>query len=901
MNTSSPYFNCWISNRMSQLQINILKSNPQSFVPPGSRKSEKLIEIVLNPESQQYELQLNQDVVKKIETIDQSKKLSVLCFLGKAGQGKSTIANQMIKNISNIQEDVFQVGHSFKSQTQGADYFYQTGENENYLFIDLEGLFGQKSISKEPQLQVPYLLAIFNLQALIQIISTTSFLVKKYIRMQQRDIETVKIIKELIQQQLSLDEERPNWNNFFIFNQLNTIEKNIIDSKQFKDIGTIKNTYKENILGVSCNYDDDDYNEGDNNSRIEKGHQTNKEKFQKDILSIQEKAGQIIKCHDYRVNGRELAYKLQYLVNLSNKSIFSLGLFKDQANQMEMLIKLKSENDRILEEVQKKVEDGIIQQTKKFLTQEMFGLMINQVNKQKMNFVYQYYKCISDRIQQSDEEKMILKQINIRKKIVELYFSQNPNKEFQEKYNKIYNSFYLSDCADKSKIYENICPNYTYSEEYLALKKQKRGFGWEIDNQKSILENMKAYRFKVATAGLVGAVAGQLFSHYMLGKYKNNKMDMVKDGCIGLSVGGAFSVLTYAKPASAIGLATVLTVAQIVMTYNNPYRSNNLKKSATFKQITEMSITLAGYAGASYALGFIITNPIGLALALSALIGSCVVFLSHKWSQSNKKSQQKNILNYLFQQNLQVNQANINGYYQALQLKDNAFRNVVKNTEFLSKYLPANLIKDIKFHQKQINEKSQMQLYLVYVICMIGMDLDKGQQKKMQEEKFKQNNNIIKDLDAFTYYFDFDFINIGEKLYQVANMLKETYKITSDKIISKIEKIAHKNINGNDAESQQKLTTKQYLPYRSLLELAGLQELPENNIPISILNIQSKQKYDLWSTYICIQILKPSYALHSIMLKKLNFQLENEGIFFVDYIENFKGIFEDMSSEYIIN
>lgn len=58
-----------------------------------------------------------------------------------------------------------------------------------------------------------------------------------------------------------------------------------------------------------------------------------------------------------------------------------------------------------------------------------------------------------------------------------------------------------------------------------------------------------------------------------------------------------------------------------------------------------------------------------------------------------------------------------------------------------------------------------MKLYLVYVICIIGMDLDKGLIKSIGEEKFKKNNDIITNLDAFTYFFDFDFINIGEKLY----------------------------------------------------------------------------------------------------------------------------------------
>lgn len=41
-----------------------------------------------------------------------------------------------------MDEEIFKVGHKFASQTQGADCFYLNGEKENYLFIDLEGLFG---------------------------------------------------------------------------------------------------------------------------------------------------------------------------------------------------------------------------------------------------------------------------------------------------------------------------------------------------------------------------------------------------------------------------------------------------------------------------------------------------------------------------------------------------------------------------------------------------------------------------------------------------------------------------------------------------------------------------------------------------------------------------------------
>lgn len=39
---------------------------------------------------------------------------------------------------------------------------------------------------------------------------------------------------------------------------MNSEEKRIIETKSYKDIGIIKNIYKENILGVSCNFDDQD-------------------------------------------------------------------------------------------------------------------------------------------------------------------------------------------------------------------------------------------------------------------------------------------------------------------------------------------------------------------------------------------------------------------------------------------------------------------------------------------------------------------------------------------------------------------------------------------------------------------------------------------------------------------
>lgn len=62
-----------------------MKLPPYNLIKQKNRYKRKLIEIVLNQKEQRYELSLNQEMVKIIETIDQSKKLCVYSFIGKAG------------------------------------------------------------------------------------------------------------------------------------------------------------------------------------------------------------------------------------------------------------------------------------------------------------------------------------------------------------------------------------------------------------------------------------------------------------------------------------------------------------------------------------------------------------------------------------------------------------------------------------------------------------------------------------------------------------------------------------------------------------------------------------------------------------------------------------------------
>ena len=76
--------------------------------------------------------------------ISNTKKLGVVSFTGLNGTGKSTIANMVHHCLHEreISSEIFKVGHGTRSTTRGLHCAVLEKEEDVFIILDLEGLYG---------------------------------------------------------------------------------------------------------------------------------------------------------------------------------------------------------------------------------------------------------------------------------------------------------------------------------------------------------------------------------------------------------------------------------------------------------------------------------------------------------------------------------------------------------------------------------------------------------------------------------------------------------------------------------------------------------------------------------------------------------------------------------------
>ncbi|KAL4481655.1 hypothetical protein ABPG74_007744 [Tetrahymena malaccensis] len=557
-----------------------------------------------------------------------------------------------------------------------------------------------------------------------------------------------------------------------------------------------------------------------------------------------------------------------------------------------------------LSELKSKLQQSI-QYFDKYSSQWMKKIIDNQINKQILNHSLEYQKEIQIQketvIQEINKIKLEIKPCLIKLRDTPIFqesFQKILMKIEQNKYsNKLIKSeleFYFTEKINSFPSLNEQDENQSDLEtQDTCTCLESEIIQNECQCEQSKLQN---FRLKVAFAGVNKQNLCQYFAKQNMQQKDQKSFSCEKTGIVAFST--AIVVASQKIPGIDLISLGCIGLVQSIINFSNPHR--NLSGCLREQNILMSQITVCGGLGLTGA-------AIGQALipvpVLGALVGGLVMeffglYISSKIKDWNISSQLQKQSNFFAENNVEVNESNLNIYYDILDIKKESLKDriVLPTQHLLNKLIDSE--KQIET-EKAFGDIEKLQIYLLYSLQNIGSQIYTNNKEKLGQNAFNELSQLQNHLESFTEYFDFDYLSIGKNLHEIYNQLKEKIQVEDIKnIVRLIEPI---NINGNNLINQQQESIKKYCKFENLTQILKEKNIDERiiieQLPESIKALNSNQKLDLWCTYICIQLLNPSFVFLDIFMMKVNFQLESKNLFFIDTIDQYFPIIKEMFEE----
>ncbi|EAR93998.1 hypothetical protein TTHERM_00227120 (macronuclear) [Tetrahymena thermophila SB210] len=534
-------------------------------------------------------------------------------------------------------------------------------------------------------------------------------------------------------------------------------------------------------------------------------------------------------------------------------------------------------------------------------------ILDNQMNKQILNHSIEYQKEIQIQNETIIEEinhikfevKFCLEKLRetpifadiCQKILIKLEQNKFSNKEMNQSQSdlffteKIYSSYEINEQEENQSQFE--------TQDTLTCLDSEINQG-ELKNQQ-----MQNFRLQVAFAGVNQQNLCQYISKQNMSLKDQKSFCEENTGIVAFST--ALVLVSQKIPGIDLISLGCVGLIQSIVNFSNPHRT--LSGCLREQSILMSQITVCGGLGLTGA-------AIGQALipvpVLGALVGGLVmeffgIYFSSKIKDWNISSKQQKQCNFFAENNVEVCESNLDQYYEILDIKKESLKDkiVLPNQNSLNNLLGRSS-KQIQT-EKTFGDIEKFQIYLLYCLSYIGNTIWKNNKEIMEEEEvFNELFELQNNLESFTEYFDFDYLSIGKNLHKIFDELKQ--KLSVDDIKKIIEEIDPLYINGNNLiQQQQKNSVIKYCKVEKFAQLLKEKSIDEKIIieylPKSIYILNSNQKLDLWCTYICIQLLNPSYVFLDIFMMKVNFQLESKNLFFLDTIDQYYPIIKEMFEE----
>ncbi|KAL4512803.1 hypothetical protein ABPG72_017488 [Tetrahymena utriculariae] len=582
-----------------------------------------------------------------------------------------------------------------------------------------------------------------------------------------------------------------------------------------------------------------------------------------------------------------------------------INMMKKHSELQQMLVCIEQkffEIESYLSGLKSKLQQNILY-FEKYSSFQMKKILDNQMNKQILNHSLEYQQEIQI------EKDIIFEQINQIKQEIKnclVKFRDTPilaesckrilmNIEEIKYSNKKINysefEYYFQEKVNSSPVLNEQDGNQSDLETqdtYSCLDS-------EINQDEFVFEQLKPqnYRLKVAFAGVNQQKLYQYISRQNIQLKDKQSFCYESKGIVAFST----AIVLASQKIPGIDLISLgcIGLIQSIVNFSNPHRT--VSCILREQNILMSQIAVCGGLGLTgAALGqALIPVPV-----LGALVGGLVmeylgIYISSKikdWSISAQLQKQSN---FFIENNVEVSQQNLDQYCDIMDIKKKSLKDniVFPNQHLLNKLLVSK--KKIET-ESPFGDIEKLQIYLLFCLQNIGSKIHANNKEQLGEDAFNKLSEIQNHLESFTEYFDFDYLSIGKNLHEICNLLKE--KISIDEIKNVVEQIDPLYINGNNFINQQQESIKKYCKLEKLIQLLKEKNIYEGIIikylPEQIKVLNSNQRLDLWCTYICIQLLNPSYVFLDIFMMKVNFLLESKNLFLIDMIDQYFPIIKEM-------
>ncbi|KAL4481658.1 hypothetical protein ABPG74_007747 [Tetrahymena malaccensis] len=272
-----------------------------------------------------------------------------------------------------------------------------------------------------------------------------------------------------------------------------------------------------------------------------------------------------------------------------------------------------------------------------------------------------------------------------------------------------------------------------------------------------------------------------------------------------------------------------------------------------------------------------------------------LILLKNMQNDKDEDVQFQRKLQFLVNSNANIDKYNINQFCEIFEICINILKNKIN--------IPKNYSIDnlIGRNQKQrtfnLGLQEKIEILLILILNIHGEQLNKKMISVYGEinfQLFQQQNYCLK---AYVQNFEIDLFSITKQLYKVTETVKK--KVSISQIICILEKSRIKQDSIFDISKQQQPL---FCPYEKLSELLKSCQIDESvivtELPETIKNLNSPQKMDIWSSYICIQILNSSFIFLDLLMNEVNYNLELKGIFFIDAISQYEDFFQNILQKF---
>ncbi|KAL4481656.1 hypothetical protein ABPG74_007745 [Tetrahymena malaccensis] len=621
-------------------------------------------------------------------------------------------------------------------------------------------------------------------------------------------------------------------------------------------------------------------------------------------------------CKNYKKNVNE--YFTTDLIKTKQQELVQMCDIKSLMILMKMLAQLETKLASIeqksieIESYQSDLKSKLqqnIQYFDKFSSVWLKKIIDNQMNKQILN------ESLESQTEIQIQKEVVIEEINqIKQEIKSCLTILKDTPIFAESYKKIIlkidenkypNKQIKSDC--QFYFTEKINSQQFFNEQYesqsdLETQDTYRSLESEVFQNESLQQQQskqqskfQSFRLKVAFAGVNQNSLNYYFCKQNIQSY-DQKFFCDENTCL-VAFTTAFVMVSQKIPGIDLISLGCLGLIQSIVNFSNPHRT--LSGCLREQNVIVSQITVCGGLGLTGA-------AIGQALipvpVLGALVGGLVmeflgIYISCKIKDWCISSQQQKQSNFFAENNVEVSETNIDKFCDIMDIKKESLGDIVlPNQHLLNKLLGCE--KQIET-ENGFGDIEKLQIYLLYTLQSIGSQLYTNNKEKLGEDAFQELSELQNHLESFTEYFDFDYLSIGKNLYEIFNQLQE--KISVEDIKDIVEQIEPFNIYSNNLINQSQESIKKCCNFENLTQLLKSKNIDERIIidylPESIQNLYSNQKLDLWCTYICIQLLNPSFVFLDIFMMKVNFQLESKNLFFIDTIEQYFPIIKEMFEE----